>query len=92
MDVYNLSYNEIQVIILQMWRKHFSNDHASHAFIRQRVIVADTNKNPNAIVGANLSFAGPTRSNTQYLMTKNKQLAQNLQDDWQEIEQLCVAA
>ena len=61
MDVYNLSYNELQKRIVQAWRKHFWDDHASPTFIKERVIVVDTSKNPNAIVEAKLAFASATR-------------------------------
>lgn len=92
MDLYNLSYDEFQKRIVQARRKHFPDDHASLAFTRERVIVAGTSKNPNAIAEANSAFAGATRSNSHYLMAKNKQLAQNLQGAQQEIEQLCASA
>ena len=63
-DVYNLSHNELQERIVQTQRKHFPNDHASPAFIGEKVIVQDTSKNPNAIVEANLTVTGAARSNT----------------------------
>lgn len=74
MDVYNLSYNELQKSIVQVQREHFTDGHASPAFIRERVIVADTSRNPKAIAKDNLAFAGATRSNTQYFTTESKQL------------------
>lgn len=55
-DLYNLSYDEFQKKIVQAWRNNFPNDHASPAFFRERVIVADTRNNPNAIIEANLAL------------------------------------
>lgn len=78
MDVYNLSFHELQNRIVQAWRNQFLDDHASLAFIKERVIVSDTRKHPNAIVKAILAYEGETRSNVQYLMAKNEQLAHNL--------------
>ena len=43
MDVYNLSFDELQKKIVQARRKKFLDDHASPAFMRERVIVEDTN-------------------------------------------------
>ncbi len=49
MDVYNMSFNEFQKRIVQEWRKYFLDDHTLPAFIRERLIVADTKKHPNTI-------------------------------------------
>lgn len=68
------------------------DDLASPTFIRERVIVADTRKNLNAIVTANLAFASAENSGTDYLMAKNKELAKKLQVVRQEVEQLQEAA
>ena len=77
-DVYNLSFDELQKKIIQAQRKNFSDDHTSIAFVRKRVIVANTRKHPNAISEANLTFAREMRSNIQYLTIENEKLAQNL--------------
>jgi len=75
MDVYNFSIDEFQRRIVQAWRNHFLDEHASHAFIRERVIVLDTRKHPNSIIEANSAYERATRSNIQYLMAENEQLA-----------------
>ena len=79
MDVYNLSFDELQKRIVQAQRNNFMDDHASPAFNRERVIVPDTNKNPNSIFEAKLDFTGVVKYNTQYLMAENKNLVQNIQ-------------
>ena len=66
MDVYNLSFYELQKKILQVWRNKFLNDHTSLTFIRERLIVVETKKNPNSIDEAKLAFV------------ENEKLAQNL--------------
>lgn len=63
MEVYNMSYNELQKRIIQARKEHFLNGHTSLPFIRERVIVVDMRRNPNAIVEANLSFVGVMRPN-----------------------------
>jgi len=68
MDTYNLTYNELQKNIIQVRKKHFPNYLASLAFIRERVIMMDTGKNPGAIFIANLAFTGAIMSNMDYLM------------------------
>ena len=78
MDVYNMSNDELHNKIVQARRNNFPDDHASPTFIRERVIVVDSNKNPNSISEANSAFVGAERSNTQYLMAHNKKLAQKL--------------
>jgi len=65
MDVYNLSFDEFQNKIVQARRNHFLDDHAPPTFIRERVIVANTKKNPNVIIIANLAFAGAMILNIQ---------------------------
>lgn len=92
MDMYNLSYNEFQKNIVQVCRNHFPDELASPTIIRETVIVTDIRKNLNAIFVTNVTFEGATKSNTKYLMTKNKKLAKNLQDARREVEQLHVAA
>lgn len=88
MDVYNLSFKRFQKRIIQAQRKYFPDDHASPAFIKERVIVSDTKKHPIAISEANLAYAGETRSNVQCLMTENEQLEKNLQASRHKVEQL----
>lgn len=88
MDTYNLLYDELQKKIIQTQKKHFLDDLAFLAFMRERVIVADTRRDPEAIASTNLAFAGAVKSNTQCLMAENKQLAKNLQVARKEVEQL----
>lgn len=78
MELCNLSYDEFHKRIVQEWRNHFPGDHASPTFTRERVIVVEISKNQNSIFEADLAFLSATISNTQYLMAKNKKLAQNL--------------
>ena len=61
MDTNNIFYDELTRDIVQAHKKHFLDDLASPAFIREGVILEDTNKNPNLIVEANLAFAGASR-------------------------------
>lgn len=61
--VYNISFDEFQKRISQAQRKHFPDDNASTVFIRERVIMLDTRKHPNAYVEANLDYTGATRLN-----------------------------
>lgn len=63
MDVYNLSFDEFQKRIVQAGSKHFPNDHASPAFIKERVIVSDTRKHPTTVVETSLAYARATCSN-----------------------------
>jgi len=50
MDVYNLSFDEFKKKILKAQRNHFPNDQTSPTVIRERVVVVDTRKNPNAFL------------------------------------------
>ena len=52
MDVYNLSFDELQNKFVQARRNHFPDDHASLEFMRERVIMANTSRNPNSISNA----------------------------------------
>lgn len=79
MDTYNLTYDELQKIIVQARKKHFLDDLTSSTFIRERVIVTNTRRNMNVIVAANLAFIGIIKSNMEYLMTEKKQLEKDLQ-------------
>jgi len=78
MDLYNLLYDEFQNNIVQPWRNNFPDDDASLIIVRERMIVEDNRKNPNAIFEANFAFAVETRSNIQYFTVENEKLAQNL--------------
>jgi len=46
--------------------------------MRERLNVANTKKNPNGIVETNLAFASVAKSNIEFLMAKNKELAKKL--------------
>lgn len=56
MDMYNMTYEKLQKKIVQERRKHFPNDLASPAFIKERVIVTYTRINPNSISTINFSL------------------------------------
>lgn len=86
--MYNSSYYGLQKNIVQSCKKHFLDDLTSPGFIRERVIVAYTRKNPNAIFRTNLAFTSAEKWNTKYLMYKNKKLENKLQGAMQEVEQL----
>jgi len=85
MDVYNLSFVEFQKRIVEAQRKKFLDDHASSAFIEERVIVSNTRKHPTSIAEASLAYAGETSSNVQYLTTEKEQLENNSQATKKEI-------
>lgn len=70
---YNMSYDELRKNIIQARKKNFRYDITSLAFIRERLIVANTRRNLKAISSTKFSFAGVEKSSTQYLMVnKNK--------------------
>lgn len=85
MDTYNMNYNEIQNKTVQARKKHFPDNFTSLTFIRGRVIVTNTRRNPNSIATTNLAFTSATNSNTNYMTTVNKQLENNVQATWQEV-------
>lgn len=72
MDMHNLTYDKLQKNIVQAKKKHFPNNLASLVFIRERVIVTETRRNPGTITAAKMAFAGASTSNTEYLMANNK--------------------
>jgi len=88
MDTYNLTYEELHKNIVQVRKKHFLDDLASVAFIKEKVIVTNTIRNPRAIATANLAFAGASKSNTNYLMDEKKKLIKKFQASRQEVEQI----
>lgn len=88
MDVYNLAFDELQKRIVQAWRNHFPNDHASSTFIKGRVIVSDIRKHPVSLSESSLAYARPTCSNVKSLIAKNEKMAKNLQVVKQEAKQL----
>lgn len=49
MDTYIFSYDELHKKIVKAQTKHSLDDLASLAFMRERVIVENTNKDPNSI-------------------------------------------
>ena len=80
MDVYNLSFDELQKKIVQTYRKHFPDDHRSPAFMKERVIVSSVRKHPVALVDTTLAYVGDTSSNVKFLLSKNEKIEKNLQD------------
>ena len=65
MDVYNLSFDELQRKIVQAWINHFLDVHGSFSFMEERVIVSDTRKRPTVISQYISAYAGATSSNVQ---------------------------
>lgn len=61
MDTYILNYDEFQKNIVQARKKHFLDDLTSPTYIRERVIVMDTRRNPKGIVATNLAFTSDTK-------------------------------
>jgi len=88
MDVYNLSFDELQKSITQARGKHFLDDHASPTFIKERVIVSDTRRHPTTLSEAILTYTGATSSYVTYLMAENEQLAKILWDSKKEVEKI----
>lgn len=78
MDVYNLSFDELQRKIVQMWSNHFPANHMSPAFIKERVIVSDVRKHPTSMADATFSYAGATSSNVKFVLVENEQMTKNL--------------
>ena len=78
MDVYNLSFDKLQKRIVQVWRKHFLDDHTLPTFIKERVIVLDTRQHPTALAEAGLAYARETSSNVKFLLAENEKIANNL--------------
>lgn len=84
--MYDLTYDELHKNIVQVRKKHFLDDLAYPSFIRERMIVTGTRINTGSIVVTNLAFTSALKSNTKYLMAKNKQLEKNLQAFRKEVE------
>ena len=78
MDMYNLTYDELQKNIVQVRKKHFLDDLTSPALIRERGMWQTPEKNISVIAIANLAFVGGLNSNKKYLMVENKKFANNL--------------
>lgn len=87
-DVYNLSFDELQMNIVHAQRNNFPYDHASPAFIMERVIVSDTRKHPTTLAEANFAYSREKSSNVKYPMNQNEKIEKNLQAAKQELEQL----
>lgn len=67
MDVYNLSFDELHQNIVHEKIKHFPNDHASPALMKERVIASDVRKHPFTMVDATMAYARATSSNVKFL-------------------------
>lgn len=78
MDTYNMSYDELQNKIVKVCQKNFSGDLQYPAFIRERVIVANTRRNLEAIATTKFTFTDVAKSNTQYMMAEKNKFAKNL--------------
>ena len=79
MDVYNISFDELQQNSVEAQRKHFRDDHTSPEFMKERVIVSDVRKRPSTMTNATMAYARATSSNVKFLLAENKQMAKNLQ-------------
>lgn len=64
MDIYILTYDELQKKIVEARKKHFSDDLTHPTFIKEKVIVMDTRENLEAISAMNFSFILTCKSNT----------------------------
>lgn len=71
-------------MIIQAQRNNFLDDHASPAFIKERMIVSDTRKHPTSLAEASLAYVRETRSNVQYMTYEIEQLEKILEDSRQE--------
>lgn len=87
MDVFNMLFDELSQRIVQAQRKHFSNDHVSPAFMKERVIMPDVRKHPVAMVDATMAYGRATSSNVKFLLAENEQIAKNLQAARQKAKQ-----
>jgi len=72
--MYNMAYGNLHKRIVQVRKKHLPRNLTSLAFIRERVIMTDTRRNPGVVVTAKFSFAGVSKSNTNYLLVEKKEL------------------
>lgn len=89
MDIYSLTYNELQKKIVQESKKHFPNDLTHLAFIKEKVIMMNTKNNSEAIAATNLAFTRASKSNTLFngqekKMEKNLQVARKYTEKFQE--------
>jgi len=92
MDVYNLSFDELQQKIIRAQINHFPNDHASPAFMKESVIMSYVRKHPVTMADATMAYARATSSNVKFLLAKNEQMENNLQAGKQKIEQSARSA
>jgi len=67
-DVYNLSFDELQKRIVQVRRKHFLNDQASPAFLKERVIVSNIKKHMASLADATLAYGREMSSKVKFLL------------------------
>lgn len=79
MDVYNLSFDVLHKKIVQVRRKNFPDDHVSHAFMKERVIVSDVRKHPVFMANATLDYTRAMSSNVKFLLAEIEQTKKNLQ-------------
>lgn len=61
-DTYNLTYDEILKNIANVRKKHFLDNLTSPTFVRERVIMTNTKRDPGAIFVTNLASVGATKS------------------------------
>jgi len=60
-----------------LWRKHFPDDHASPALIKERVIVPDIRKHPTSLADATSTYVIATSSNVKILLVENEKMVNN---------------
>lgn len=88
MDIFSVTFDELQKKILQERNKKFPGDLTHHDFIKEKVIIMDTKKNHEVIVATNIAFVGASKPNIEYLMVENRQMENNLEVTRKQIEQL----
>lgn len=89
MDIYNLTYNELQNRITHERKKHLPNDLSHPTFMHiERVIITNTRRNPQTISIANLAFTGASKENIDFLMVEDKKMEKDLEFVRKQIEWL----
>jgi len=86
MDVYNLSFDESQQMIVQARIKHLLDDHASPKHIEERVIVSDVRRLLATLIDASKAYIEATSSIVKFLLAENDQMAKDLQEIRQRTE------
>lgn len=77
--MYNITFDESQYKFVQACRAHTPDEHASPAYLEERVIVSDVQKHPVASVDATNAYAKSTNSCVRLLIAENECMAKELQ-------------